>query len=133
MEDTQATEESGPDEYNEVVITKNMETVDDFSSCVIPMKAQKACMGEHINIMTQALWAKDGSLPQGLTMQNVYTELRKGSKNAVVVVRNSMAYPQTHKKKTPVARAVATTAVPEPQAEIQVVRGGRQATRPSNT
>ena len=32
---------------------------------------------------------------QGLTIQNTYTELRQGSKKAVVVVRNSMAYPQT--------------------------------------
>ena len=56
-------------------------------------------------------------------MQNVYTELRKGSKNAVVVVRNSMAYPQTLKKKTPLARAVATTAVPELPAETRLPEG----------
>ena len=36
-------------------------------------------MGEHINVMVQALWTQDGSLPQGLTVQNTYTELRKGS------------------------------------------------------
>ena len=39
-------------------------------------------------------------------VQNAYTELRKGSKIVIVVVRNSMAYPQTLKKKTLVARAV---------------------------
>ena len=38
VEDNQATEESGPSEYDEVVITKNTETVDDFSSCVTPVK-----------------------------------------------------------------------------------------------
>ena len=54
VEDDQATEESGLDGYNEVVITRNMETVDAFS-CFTPMKAEKAYMGEHINIMTQAL------------------------------------------------------------------------------
>ena len=48
----------------------------------------------------------------------MYTKLRKGSKNAVMVVRNSTAYPQTLKKKTQVARAVATTAVPKPLAEV---------------
>ena len=41
-----------------------------FSSHVIPMKAEKAYTGEHISIMTQALLAKDSSLPQGLTVQN---------------------------------------------------------------
>ena len=38
----------------------------------------------------------------------------QAAKNTVVVVRNSTAYPQTLRKKTPVAWAVAATAVPEP-------------------
>ena len=63
--------------------------------------------------MTQALCVEDGSLPWGLTVQNAYTELRKGSKNVIMVVRNSMAYPQTLKKKTPVVRVVEVTWVPE--------------------
>ena len=37
-------------------------------------------------MMVQALYDQDGTLPPGLTMQNTYTELRKGSKKAVVVV-----------------------------------------------
>ena len=65
------------------------------------------------------LWCKpyrlrDGSLSQGLTVQNTYTELRKGSKKAVVVVWNNTAYPQTLQKKNPVARVVAALPVPEP-------------------
>ena len=55
MVDDQTMEESSLDEYNEVVITKNMDTVDAFSSCVIPVKVEKAYMGEHIYVMTQAL------------------------------------------------------------------------------
>ena len=50
-------------------------------------------MGECLNIMVQALYDQDGTLPPGLTMQNTYTELRKGSKKAVVVVQNHTAYP----------------------------------------
>ena len=38
-----------------------------------------------------------------------------------MVLRNSMAYPQTLKKKTLVARAVATTALPEPPAETRLL------------
>ena len=45
-------------------------------------------------------------------MQNIYTELRKGSKKVVVVLRNNTAYPQTLWKKTTVARAMAVQ--PEP-------------------
>ena len=58
------------------------------------------------------LFHLDGSLPQALTVENAYTELHNSSKNVTVVVRNSMAYPQTLRKKTPVARAVTVTQVP---------------------
>ena len=101
MVDDQTTEESNLDEYDEVLVTMNTHTVDAFSSCVIPIKTEKAYMGEHINNMTQVLQTKDGSLLQGLSLQNTYTELSKGNKNAVAVVRNSMAYPQTLKKENP--------------------------------
>ena len=59
------------------------------------VKAERAYVGEFINIMVQALQAQDGSLLQGLTVQNMYTKLRKGSKKAVMVVRNNTAYSQT--------------------------------------
>ena len=55
VEDSQATGKSSPSEYDEVVITKNLETLDAFSSHAIPMKAEKAYTGERINVMTQAL------------------------------------------------------------------------------
>ena len=71
------------------------------------------CTAEGINVMTQALCAEDGSLPQGLTVQNAYMELRDGSRNIAVVVRNNIAYPQTLRKKTPVARVVTVMWVPE--------------------
>ena len=78
------------------------------------MKMRTAHTGEGINVMTEALHAEDESLPQDLMVQNAYTEMCSGSKNVTVVVRNSMVYPQTLRKKTPVARAVAVTQVPEP-------------------
>ena len=53
-------------------------------------------------------------MPPSLTIQNTYTELRKGSKKAVVVVWNNTAYPQTLWKKTPVARVAAVLPVPKP-------------------
>ena len=70
--------------------------------------------------MTQALWMEGGTLPQGLTIQNVHTKLQKGRKYVVVVVRNSMAYPQMLQNKAPVARAVAVTMVLEIPSEIGV-------------
>ena len=103
--------EPSSDDYDEVVFTQNVETIEAFSSHVMQVRAERAHTGGHINVMTQALRAGDGSLPQGLTVQITYTELRQGSKNAVMVVRNSMAYPQTLHKKTPVARAVVANLV----------------------
>ena len=93
--------------------TQKAETIEPFSSHIGPVKTGKACVGEHINIMVQALWTQDGSLPQGLTIQNTYTELRKCSKKAVVVVQNSTAYPQILQKVL-MARAVVASPVSEP-------------------
>ena len=117
VEDDQAAWNSNLSGYNEVVLTRNTETIDAFLSCVIIVKARTAHTGGRINVMTQALHIEDGSLHQGLTVQNAYTELRKGSKNVVMVVRNSMAYPQMLRKKIPVARAVAVTQVTEHPAQ----------------
>ena len=102
------------DKDSPLMYTKKAETLEPFSSHVIPMKTTKAYLGEHLNVMVQALHAQDGTLLPGLTMQNIYTELRKGSKKAVVVVWNNTAYPQTLWKKTPMARVVSVLPVPEP-------------------
>ena len=117
-------EKSSSDDCNQVMFTQNVETIEAFSSCMELVKVGRAYTGQCINIMVQALQMEDGSLPQGLTIQNTYTELRWGSKKAVVVVRNSMAYPQTLQKKTLVARAVAAFLVPEPPKEDQLQKEG---------
>ena len=101
------------DQDGPLMYTQKAETLEPFSFHVIPMKMAEAYLGEHINVMVQALYAQDGTLPPGLTMQNTYTQLRKGSKKAVVVVWNHTAYPQTLRKKTPAARAMAVQPVPE--------------------
>ena len=118
-------EESSPDGYEQVMFTQNIEAIEPFSSHMVLVKARRAYTGEHINIMVQALWTEDGSLPQGLTVQNTYTELRQGSKKAVMVVRNSMAYSQTLWMKILVARAVAVLPVPKPPMEVQLQEGVR--------
>ena len=60
----------------------------------------------------------------------MYTKLRQGSKNAVMVVRNITAYSQTLQKKTPVARAVAALPVPQPPEEVHLLEG---ADEPKNS
>ena len=122
-------EEPNPDGYDQVMFTQNVETIEPFS-CMVPVKVGRAYTGEHINIMVQALQTEDGSLPQGLTVQNTYTELRQGSKKAVTVVRNSTVYSQTLQKKTPVARAVAVLPMPAPPKEVQLLVGGDELQGP---
>ena len=73
-------EEPNPDGYDQVMFTQNVETIESFYSCMVPVKVGRDYSGERINIMVQALWTEDGSLPQGLTVQNTYIELRQGSK-----------------------------------------------------
>ena len=71
------------------------------------------------------------ALPQSLTVQNMYTELRHSGKKAVMVVRNSTAYSQTLRKKTPVARAVAALPVPKPPEEVQLLEGADESHDPN--
>ena len=101
-------------DYDPLMYTQNVETIEPFSSRIVPVKTGKVYVGECVNAMIQALQTQDGSLSQGLTVQNTYTELREGSKEAVVVVQNNTTYLQTLQKKTPMARAVAALPVPEP-------------------
>ena len=63
-----------------LVYTQKAETLEPFSSHVVPVKTGKFYLGECINVMVQALQTQDGTLPPGLTIQNTYTKLRKGSK-----------------------------------------------------
>ena len=63
-------EELDSNDYDEIVTTKEAETVDAFSSQVIHTKMKTAHQTEGINVMTQALHIEDGSLPQDLMVQN---------------------------------------------------------------
>ena len=102
---------TNPDGF--VMHTQKVETLELFSSHVIPMKTMEAYLGECLNVMVQALYIQDGTLLPGVTVQNMYTELRKGSKKVVVVVWNHTAYPQTLQKKTPVARVIPIQLLPK--------------------
>ena len=111
----------------QLMYTQKVETIEPFSSHIVPVKTGRAYVGECINVMVQALWTQDGSLPQGLMVQNTYTKLRKGSKKAVVVVWNNTTYSQTLQKKTPVARDVVISPVPETPKSEQLQEGANKS------
>ena len=51
-----------------LMYTQKAETLEPFSSHVIPIKTTKAYLGECLYVMVQALYAQDGTLPPGLTV-----------------------------------------------------------------
>ena len=53
---------------DQLMYTQKAETIEPFSSHIVPVKTRRAYVGEHINVMVQALQTQDGSLPQGLTV-----------------------------------------------------------------
>ena len=56
-----------------LMYTQKAETLEPFSSHIIPVKTGKAYLGEHINVMLQALQTQDAKLPPSLTIQNLHT------------------------------------------------------------
>ena len=66
------------DKDSPLMYTQKAETLEPVSSHVIPVKTTKAYQGEHLNVMVQALYAQDGTLLPGLTVQNTYTETEEG-------------------------------------------------------
>ena len=123
MVDDETAETASSNGYDEVVFMRNMETIDAFSSHVLPAKVEKAYTGEHINVMIQALQIADGSLPEGLTIQNAYMKLRS-QQECSCGSKKQYRLPQMLWKKALVARAVAVTAVPETMPETRVWGGG---------
>ena len=85
-----------PTEYDEVVTTKDSKMIDAFSSRIIHTQMETMFTGVR------------------LCYVYAYTEMCNGSKNVTIIMRNSMAYPQTLKKIL-VARVVAANWMPEPQ------------------
>ena len=60
----------------------------------------------------------------------MYTELRQGSKKAVMVVGNNTVYSLTLWKKTLVARAVLALPVPKPLEEVQLLERADESHNP---
>ena len=52
-----------PDGYDQLMCPQKVETIEPFSSHIVPVKAGRSYNGEHINIMVQDLQNEDGSLP----------------------------------------------------------------------
>ena len=54
------------DQDSPLMYTQKVETLEPFSSHMIPMKMTEVYLGEHFNVMVQALHAQDGTLLPGI-------------------------------------------------------------------
>ena len=79
-----------PTDLDELVLLKNKVTTLDFESIILHCRTRKTMMmGYKLHVMTQATYPEDGmDLSNGVYVVKTYTELRDGSCNVSVVLRN---------------------------------------------
>ena len=65
-------EKSDPDGYDQLMYPQNVETIEPFSSHVVPVKVGRVYTGEPINIMVQALQTEDGSATEPHCTEHVH-------------------------------------------------------------
>ena len=74
-------EESSSDDYDQVMFTQNVETIEAFSSHVVLVKVGRAYTRECINIMVQALWMEEHSFcrasPYKICIQSWVREVKR--------------------------------------------------------
>ena len=104
-----------PTDLDELVLLKNKTTIQAFESIILHCHTRKMMMmGYELHVMTQATYPEDGAnLPNGVYVVKTYTELRDGSRNVSVVLRNLMGKPVHLAAGRPVAWVVATNAIPD--------------------
>ena len=86
-----------------------------FGTAVVHGRTEKTMMlGSKLRVMTQAPYPEDeAKLPNGLHVLQVYTELKNGSRNVTLVVRNGTSREIFVSVDRQIGRVVAANAVPE--------------------
>ena len=104
-----------PTELDELVLLKNKVTIPAFESIILHCRTcRMMMMGYKLHVMTQTTYLEDqANLPNGVYVVKTYTELRDGSRNVSVVLRNLMGKPVHLAAGRPVARVVAVNTVPD--------------------
>ena len=104
-----------PTDLEELVLLKNKVTILAFESIILHCHTRKMMMmGYKLHVMTQATYLEDrANLPNGVYVVKTYTELRDGSHNVSVVLRNLMGKQVHLAAGRLVARVVAANAIPD--------------------
>ena len=82
-----------PLDLDERVLLTDKCTIPDFQSVITHGRTQRMMMmGNRLNVMMQAPYPDDkADLPNGLYVMRMYTELKDGSRNVSLVLRNLTA------------------------------------------
>ena len=104
-----------PTDLDELVLLKNKATILAFESIILHCRTLKTMMmGYKLHVMTQATYPEDRTnLPNGVYVVKTYTELRDGSRNVSVVLRNLTGKPVHLAAGRSVAWVEAVNAIPD--------------------
>ena len=113
-----------PTDLDELVLQKNKVTIPAFKSIILHcLTCRTMMMGYKLHVMTQAMYLEDrANLPNGVYVVKTYTELRDGSHNVSVVLRNLMGKPVHLSARRPVARVVAVNAIPDAAPSLEFLK-----------
>ena len=102
-----------PTDLDELVLLKNKVTIPAFESIILDCRTHRTMMmGYKLHVMTQATYLEDrANLPNGVYVVKTYTELRDGSRNVSVVLRNLTGKPVHLVAGRPVAWVVAANTI----------------------
>ena len=111
-------------DLDEKVLLTDKCTIPGFQSIVAHGRTQRTMMmGNRLNVMTQAPYPEDkADLPNGLYVMRMYTELKDGSWNVSLVLRNLTSRPIFLPKGRLIGWVAATNAVPEAQCSPELLR-----------
>ena len=106
-----------PLDLDEKVLLTDKCTIPGFQSVIAHGRTQRMMMmGNRLNVMMQAPYPEDkADLPNGLYVMRMYTELKDGSWNVSLMLRNVTAQPIYLARGQLISQVAATNAVPEAQ------------------
>ena len=117
-----ATKPIDPLLLEEVLVVKAPTTVPAFSTAVVPVRTDFCLTGYSMNVMTGPAPEQEGATVSGLHISNAYMELKPGSYNLSVVVRNKTGAPIRLAKKRKIGKVYAANAIPttyrKPELEV---------------
>ena len=111
-----------PVDLDEPVLLKDKVIIPVFASQIVHIQTQKTFMKGHcLNVMVQPPYPEDkAKLPVGLYVQRVYTEMKDGSQNVSIVLRNGTGKPMHLATRQLVGHIVAANLVLDAVASLKL-------------